>query len=348
MKINGAREVVTLLNLPLDIEEKLKKESIIKTVHYSTKIEGNGLNLDEVYDALENKRHSDQKDIQEVRNYYKALIFLEKKVDKNAKVTEDFIRELHSIIEIQHTGRKALKTPYREGQNVIKDSMSGDIVYMPPEYSDVPVLMRELVQWIEEKDNQDIPTPIKAAIAAYQLVTIHPFWDGNGRTARALATYILKKGEYDLKGFYSMEEFYDKDIARYYDSLQMSLHHNYYFGRNDADLTQWITYFLEVMVEVFEKVSKRVEALYKENSPQGIADNIIDKRQRWIINTINQKGFINSKDVADRFKIDTKTARIWLKGWVDDNFLQLRDPLKQRNVEYILSDKFINKISISD
>jgi len=60
-----------------------------------------------------------------------------------------------------------------------------------------------------------------------------------------------------------MEEFCDKDIARYYDSLQMNLNHNYYFGRNDADLTQWITYFLEIMVEVFEKVSKRVEALYK-------------------------------------------------------------------------------------
>ena len=64
--------------------------------------------------------------------------------------------------------------------------------------------------------------------------------------------------------FDKIEKFYDKDIERYYDSLQMGLNHNYHSGRNDADLTQWITYFIEVMVDVFERVSKDVKVLYNQ------------------------------------------------------------------------------------
>ena len=339
MRIHAAREVVMLLELPFDIEEKLKKESVIKTVHYSTKIEGNNLSLEEVYEAIENKRHSDRKDVQEVRNYYNALLFLDKKAEKKVKVNEEFIKELHSIIEIRHVGGKASKTPYRDGQNVIKDSSTGAIVYLPPEAKEVSQLMKSLADWIESNESCGIPTPIAAAISAYQLVTIHPFWDGNGRTARAVATYILKKNNYDLKGFYSMEEFYDKDLQRYYDSLQMNLNHNYYFGRNNADLTPWITYFLDIMAEVFGKVSKKITDLYKEDKPRGNTFQIIDKRQKWIATYIIQNGSIRSKNVSAHFGIDDTTAREWLKNWAKEGFLERKDLTQQRNIEYILKGK---------
>ena len=61
MKIHAAVKTVDLLNLPIDIEEKLKKESILKTVHYSTKIEGNSLNLDQIHDALEKDRDAGER-----------------------------------------------------------------------------------------------------------------------------------------------------------------------------------------------------------------------------------------------------------------------------------------------
>lgn len=344
MRIHAAREIVMLLELRLDIEEKLKKESVIKTVHYSTKIEGNNLSLEEVYEAIENERHSDRKDVREVRNYYNALLFLDKKADKRTKITEDLIKELHSIIEVRHTGGRTKRTPYRDGQNAVRDSISGSIVYLPPEVKDVPVLMKALADWIEDKENYELPAPILSAIAAYQLVTIHPFWDGNGRTARALATYILKKYNYDLKGFYSMEEFYDKDIERYYDSLQMKLNHNYYFGRNDADLTPWITYFLDIMVEVFEKVSKRVSSLYKEGKPKESLMDILDKRQRVVANHIMKKGSIRANDIVNYFNVDKKTARLWLENWTNEGFVQRKDLSQQRNIEYILAEKYLRGI----
>ena len=81
--------------------------------------------------------------------------------------------------------------------------------------------MADFTAWI--KNEADLPIPIKAAIAAYQLLTIHPFEDGNGRTARALATYMLSLADYDMKGFQSLEEYYVEDLDGYYRHLQMGL-----------------------------------------------------------------------------------------------------------------------------
>ncbi len=342
MTIHAAAEAVNLLDLPIDIEERLKKESILKTVHYSTKIEGNPLNLDQVYDAIEKGggKWADRKDVREVRNYYQALLYLEKNAGLNTTVTQDFIRELHAIIDAKPSGKKIKKTPYRDGQNAIRDSGTGNIVYLPPEAKDVAELMKALTLWIESKESTGLPVPIKAAIASYQLLTIHPFWDGNGRTARALATYILKRGGYDLKGFYSMEEFYDKDIQRYYGSLQMGLHHNYYFGRNNAELTPWITYFLEVMAGVFEEVNRRVKSLYYETSNQPGLLKDLDKRERWVANFILQKGVIRTTDMIEHFKIDKKTAMNWLKGWEKNGFLAREAPSKKRYIGFILDSKY--------
>ena len=98
---------------------------------------------------------------------------------------------------------------YEMSDEVIKDSRTGTIVYMPPESKDVPGLMRNLVFWI--KENEELPCPIVAGIAHYQFATIHPYYDGNGRTARLLTTLILHLGGYDLKGLYSLEEYYAKN-----------------------------------------------------------------------------------------------------------------------------------------
>ena len=75
IKINKAKEVVDLLELPISIEEEIKKETIAKRVHYSTKIEGNSLNLNEVKNAITGNDNSHERNVLEVRNYYNALIY---------------------------------------------------------------------------------------------------------------------------------------------------------------------------------------------------------------------------------------------------------------------------------
>jgi Fic family protein len=73
--------------------------------------------------------------------------------------------------------------------------------------------------------------PIEAGIAHYQYATIHPYYDGNGRTARLLTTLILHLGTYDLKGLYALEEYYARNLKAYYEALTVGPSHNYYMGR---------------------------------------------------------------------------------------------------------------------
>jgi len=92
-------------------------------------------------------------------------------------------------------------TPYRDGQNVIRNSRTQEIVYMPPEAKAVPGLMPDLVKWINQQlDEGDFASAGNAALAHYQFATIHPYYDGNGRTARLLANLILHKAGLRVKG----------------------------------------------------------------------------------------------------------------------------------------------------
>lgn len=341
LKINRAKEVVDLLELPVSIEEEIKKESIAKRVHYSTKIEGNKLNLNEVKDILENNKESRERNVLEVRNYYNALMYLNKEAENNKTITEDLILKVHNLVSGKHL---TYKNSYRKDQNVVADSITGTIVYMPPEAKDVETLIKQMIKEFNSKDRDDIPIPIKAGILAYEFVTIHPFWDGNGRCSRLLATYILKAYNYDLKGFYVMEEFYDKNIDEYYNSLQMGLHHNFYFGRNEADITEWLEYFISVMANTFEAVGNRVKEIYKNSKQEMNIIDTLDKRERWVANYIITNNKIKAKDIANHFKINLDTANNWIKRWTQKDFLKRLDDKQIRNVDYILTDKYIENL----
>ena len=254
-------------------------------------------------------------------------------------ITEELILKVHNLVE----GKKINhKNDYRDGQNVVADSISGKIVYMPPEAKDVKSLIIQMINRFNLDD--DIPIPIKAGIFAYEFVTIHPFWDGNGRCARLLANFILKSYDYDLKGFYVMEEFYDKDINDYYNSLQMGLHHNFYFGRNDADITEWLEYFISIMADTFELVGNRVKEIYINTKEEISIIDTLDKMERWVANFIKNNGKIKAKDIANHFKINLDTANNWVKKWIDKGFLERHNDIQKRNIDYILTEKYRNSL----
>ena len=94
--------MVDLLELPVSIEEEIKKESIAKRVHYSTKIEGNNLNLNEVKEVIENNKESHERNVLEVRNYYNALMYLNKEAENNNTITEDLILKVHNLVSGKH------------------------------------------------------------------------------------------------------------------------------------------------------------------------------------------------------------------------------------------------------
>ncbi len=268
MRIEAAKQAVWNLPMTAKVQARLRETARLLSSHYSTQIEGNRLTLDEATLVIKKSKHfpGRKRDEEEVLGYYRALDELDKlSRQDDFKITETAVKTLHALV-MGGKRRKMKPTPYRDGQNVIRDSRDGAIVYMPPEAKDVKPLMKDLIHWIEVTRKDGLPCPLRAAVAHYQFATIHPYYDGNGRTARLLATLILYLGSYDLKGFYSLEEYYAKDLPAYYEALAAGPSHNYYVGRAESDITSCVEYFCVGMAESFDAVQVRAKEAAKSGS----------------------------------------------------------------------------------
>ncbi len=330
MEIESARTAVEQTPLPLTVQEELRRRARIRSTHYSTRIEGNRLTLDEAEQVIDGRHvsfHGRERDVGEVQNYWNALLRVEEWAAKKKPLTEELVKHLHALVE---HGVRARPSLYRDGQNVIHDSISGAIVYLPPEAKDVPELMAALIEWVYRAENDRIPVPLIAALVHYQFVTIHPYYDGNGRTARLLATFILHMGGYSLNGFFSLEEHHARDLEAYYHALSVHPHHNYYEGRAEADLTGWVEYFTRILANVFTFAKK--EALSRVGDEVQIEPEALrrlDPRQRVVLSLFARTELITSADVARTLGLSQRMARKLLKDWVKEGWLEIADPSKR-------------------
>ena len=340
MDIEAARAVVERVHLPPPVAAELRRRARIRSTHYSTRIEGNRLTLAEAEQAIEGQKtqfHGRERDVREVRNYWNALLRVEEWAARQTPLTEALIRRLQALVE---KGPRAKPTPYRDGQNVIRNSVSGRLIYMPPEADDVPALMLALVQWANRAEKEGVPAPLIAALVHYQFVTVHPYYDGNGRTARLLATFILHRGGYGLSGFFSLEEHHASDLDAYYRSLAVHPHHNYYEGRAEADLTPWLEYFMTTLAEVFLSARDEALRLSAEGEPAE-PDELrrLDHRARVVLSLFAHADEITSAQVADTLGLSPRMARVLLRDWVDEGWLAILDP-SNRNRAYGLSANY--------
>jgi Fic family protein len=339
LRIEAIKERVLLLPLTPRVLSGLQETARLSTTHYSTMIEGNRLQPDEIRAVIErNERFPVRaRDEREVKGYYAAYARLEQYVAKGKPVSEKVIQELHALVMGDGHARPK-PTQYRDGQNVIKDAETGLIVYMPPEAKDVPVLMRNMVHWI--RSARDLPCPIVAAIAHYQFATIHPYYDGNGRTARLLTTLILHLGGYDLKGLYSLEEYYAKNLWDYYRAITIGPSHNYYFGRAEADITSWIGYFCKGMAYAFDKVVHQMAAAEKRGEPDHAPLlRTLDPKQRKALELFKEYEIVTSSQIGGLFGFRPRTSAALCKKWVESGFLQVVDP-SAKGRKYALGASF--------
>ena len=254
-EIDKNRYNVSSIKLSMSVANKLRKNSKKKSSYASNKIEGNPLSEKQVDEVIENnERKHFLKPEQEVRNYFLALNYLEEKAGKKEKFSKKLILDVQKLVEKGASKEKiGLRGPMSPGVLfAVYDSKSGNPDYIPPEYCDIPELLDELVEYVNTTDDHPL---IVAAVVHYQLVTIHPFEDGNGRTARLLSGYVMDINGYGFNGIGSLEEYFAYDIDEYYDSIQMGLPALYYSGRENPPHPEiWINYFLRMVLLYSGKV----------------------------------------------------------------------------------------------
>ena len=301
-RISAAREVI--LNSPLipRWEVALRREAIIHSAHSSTSIEGNRLSLEQVSDLAGGREvMATRKDRQEVLNYLKVLENIGKLVKGNSMDQNDIL-EIHRIVTKDTLDNPGNCGVYRNRYVVVANRFTGEVFFRPPKNKEVPELIKDLVRWINSNEAKELDPVIEAGMVHYEFVRIHPFVDGNGRTARVLATLILYLRGFDTKQFFCLDDYYDSDRQAYYRALRS-------VDQKTLDLTTWLEYFIEGVNVGIEAVKKRVIKLSSERLRKAKSGQIaLTERQMQIMEHINLNGKITNKDIRGMFKISPQAA----------------------------------------
>jgi Fic family protein len=302
LEIERARGFLEAAQLKGKWIREMQSEAIALEAHHSTHIEGTRLTLDQAKRILTGKEvpgvHLDDK--KELLNYKKAMDFVSQYLEKESPISEGLIREIHKILVKGVRGDSADPGNYRKVQNYVVNAINNEIIYTPPPPYEVPHLMRELVEWL----NAPIAVSpiIIAGTAQFQFVHIHPFVDGNGRTARLLCTLILYKNGYDFKRLFSLSEFYDQKRNDYYHAIQT-------VRSNNMDMTFWLEYFTNALKTQMLEVKRRGEsAIKKDIIIERASKEDLNERQRSVLIFLLNNPSIGRAKYVELFKVSLRTA----------------------------------------
>ncbi len=286
--IERTRGFLEAANLSKDWIAKMQARALTLEAHHTTHIEGTHLSLDqsEKLIAGETLSNVDAEDVQELLNYKKAFDFVASYVFSQGIITEGLVREIHRILINNVRGNTAQPGQYRKIQNYVANSKTKEIIYTPPSAFEVPILMAELVDWIQNE--RTIPSVLVSGIAQFQLVHIHPFLDGNGRTARLLSTLCLYRSGYDFKKLFTISEYYDRNRQDYYNAIQSV--------RNDnMDMTSWLEYFCKALETQMREIQlKGTQAIQIDILK--IQHKLSDRQKKLVDNFIERGGEFSIHD----------------------------------------------------
>jgi Fic family protein len=312
--IERARGFLEAATLSEEWTRRMSQRALLLEAHHTTHIEGTHLTIEQAERLWSGHRVDDARpdDVRELLNYREAFNLVSEYLDGGEPVTEGLIREIHKRLVAGVRGGSGGPDAYRTIQNYVANSSTGEIVYTPPAPIDVPSLMQDLVGWLR-KDTGVHPVLV-AGIAQFQLVHIHPFVDGNGRTSRLLSTLWLYKSGYDFKRLFTISEFYDRDRSRFYRALQSVREHG-------LDLTTWLEFFVDGLATQLAEVKARGEIAIR--SDVIATANGLNARQAAALEQLFSAGRLTLSDLEQRFpKVSRRTLQRDLKLMLSKGLVQ--------------------------
>jgi len=318
VEITSAREIILNAYLIPKWDISLRREALIRATHASTSIEGNPLTLEEVNRLAHGKEvTAARKTKQEVLNYLGVLENIDK-YQKDDRITEKSILKLHKDITKDTLENPFYEGKYRDIQVYVGDRITDEVIFMPPPPEKVPNLMKEFVSWLNSNDFFELHPVLIAGISHYEFVRIHPFVDGNGRTARALATLILYLREFDIKRFFALDDYYDSDRTAYYTALKS-------VDQKTFDLTNWLEYFTDGVLISISRVKEKVLRLSIERKKKEKMGQIaLTERQMKILEYIQRNGRMTSGEIQKMFKISRQAAHKEIKKLISIDVIEAK------------------------
>jgi Fic family protein len=254
--IERARGFLEAATLSAEWIQRMSQRALLLEAHATTHIEGTELTIEQAERLWTGQAVEEAKpdDVRELLNYRDAFHFVSEYLDSGDPITEGLIREIHRRLVEGVRGGEGAPGSYRAIQNHVVNSVTRRVIYTPPPPGDVAPMMRDLAEWL--RSDSGVHPVLVSGIAQFQLVHVHPFVDGNGRTSRLLSTLCLYRAGYDFKRLFTLSEFYDRDRGRFYRALQS-------VREKEMDLTGWLEFFTEGLATQLGEVRARGEAVIR-------------------------------------------------------------------------------------
>ncbi len=327
-RIERARGFLEAASLSDEWVDSMRSRAFLLEAHHTTHIEGTRLTIEESADLLagEDVPGADPDDARDLLNYRDAFELVSSHLNEGGPISERLILEIHRCLVSGVRGGSAAPGQYRRVQNFVVNSATGETIYTPPPARDVPALMGDLVGWINRPG--DVHPVIVSGIAQFQLVHIHPFLDGNGRTSRLLSTLCLYRAGYDFRRLFTISEYYDRDRMAFYRAIQG-------VRRSNMDLTGWIEFFASGLAAQLGEVRRRGEMAIRQDV-LALRYDLTD-RQTIALRRVLERGGVAIGEFERLCPgIHRRTLQRDLRRLVDRGLLVRRGSTNR--IEYVLAD----------
>ena len=293
---------------------ELRRKTRIKSIHSSLAIENNQLSLFQVEDVINGKPViGEQKDIQEVKNAYEAY----EQIDKVNPYSVEDLKKIHGILTflIEKDAGK-----FRNHGECVRD---GDrIIFVAPPENMVNPLMNQLFDWMN-KSKETVNPLILSCIFLYEFVFIHPFHDGNGRTARLWQTAILSHWEKAFT-YLPIESMIKKNQEEYYTAIQNC--------NNAGNSNEFIEFMLKIISETIDEMMNSKEMKDKSHL-------LLSENESKVLECIKRNVIIGAKDIIEQTELSDSTVRRILRKFLQDGKIETTDDNeKSPNKKYKMTE----------
>lgn len=322
------------------IPEKDKKfflvNSIMEEAIASSQMEGASTTRKVAKDMLRKQLKPKNTGQQMISNNYATIQYLVE--NQSQEFSLEQLKDIQRLITHNTLSNKEYEGNFRTSDNVmVMDSITGEIAHTPPSYSEIEQWLSELCHFANTDNDKFFIHPIiKGIIIHFMLAYIHPFADGNGRTARSLFYwYMIKKG-YWLTEYLSVSRIIYRSKKKYETAF---LHTE----NDENDLSYFILYNLEAMYKAFEELKAYLQRKITEQDELFYFEQIsgINRRQARIMKTLSEKpkSVFTAKELTSLFNVSIKTTRSDLKQLVSLGFMKEIN-INKRQLAYTKSDNF--------